>query len=91
MKLHWLVVGLAALGVVAADPALARVKKKAKPQCIDRPVQFSWHKFFNGPAPRPNGCSPPVFVNGEFIGQDPDPRIRFQLMRVPETGYKQNH
>jgi hypothetical protein len=72
--------------VVLAPPALAR--KKARPHCVDRPYQFSWNFLLPGqPAPQPNGCAPPVYNYGEFIGQDPDPYIRLQLMRDPATGY----
>ena len=76
------------LGLIAADPALARAKHKANRLCVDRPVEFSWGNFFSSrPAPGPNGCAPPVYAYGKFIGQDPDPNIRFQLMRDPTTGY----
>lgn len=87
MKLSWLIIVSAIVGIVAADPALARVRSKAKPQCIDRPVQFSLERLIFGPAPQPNGCAPPVYEFGRYIGQDPDPNIRFQLMRDPTTGY----
>lgn len=95
MKSKWpivVVAGLAGVGVLcalAADPALARSRHhKARAHCVDTPARFSWQRLWESPAPRPNGCSPPVFVNGEFIGQDPDPNIRFGLMRDPNTGYK---
>lgn len=94
MKLGWLfaaVLALIGLGAVAADPAAARTRHKAKPPCADRAVDFSWWRILDAPAPRPNGCTPPVFVDGEFIGQDPDSRVRFQLMRDPDTGYKQHN
>jgi hypothetical protein len=88
MKLQWLVVAVVGLGFVATDPALARARHKAKPYCDDRAAEFSWRRLWESPAPRPNGCSPPVFVDGEYIGQDPDPNIRFGLTRDPKTGYK---
>lgn len=85
MKYLWLL--LAALFLaVAVDPALA-AKKKTPPQCVDRPHQFSWSFLWSGSAPQPNYCSPPVYEYGRFIGQDPDPNIRFQLRRDPATGY----
>lgn len=93
MKMRWLVVllaGLACAGIVAADPAGARARHKAKPQCVDREVKFSWQRLWESPEPRPNGCAPPVFVDGEFIGQDPDLNIRAALRRDPDTGYKSN-
>jgi hypothetical protein len=92
MKIRWIVIAVAALvvgfGVIAADPALARVKHKAKPQCVDRPFEFSWSNLFSSrPAPQPNGCAPPVYAYGKYVGQDPDRNIRLQLKRDPATGY----
>jgi hypothetical protein len=103
MKLGWIAVALAALIVVAADPAAARSKHQdkhyakhytkhhnylAKRQCDDRPHQFSWSFLWSTwPAPQWNGCSPPVYANGRFVGQDPDINIRHQLRRDPSTGY----
>ena len=87
MKVRLAIVSVVVLSVIDASPALAR-EKKARAQCVDRPQQFSWNFLLPGqPAPRPNGCSPPVYNYGRFIGQDPDPYIRLQLMRDPGTGY----
>ena len=49
-----------------------------------RESRIGW--LFN-PAPQPNGCAPPVYAYGRYIGQDPDPFIRLQLKRDPATGY----
>ncbi len=89
MKFGRVVIAVAALGaLVAADPALARSKHKARARCIDPPVQFPWGGFLaSRPEPRPNGCAPPVYQYGKFIGQDPDRNIRHQLYRDPGTGY----
>lgn len=88
MRVHCTVILLAVLGVVAAEPALARTKSKARPQCVDRPQEFSWGFLLPGQRePQPNGCAPPVYNYGRYIGQDPDPNIRLQLMRDPATGY----
>ncbi len=88
MKLRWQLALIAGLALVAADPALARARHhKAAPRCIDHSAPFSWHGFFfNGPQ-QANGCTPPVYEYGHYIGQDPDPNIRAQLMRQPRTGY----
>jgi hypothetical protein len=86
MKIRWGVIALTVLGVVATDPALARSRHKARPHCVDRPLEFSWSGFWFNPPPKWNGCSPPVYVNGEFVGPDPDPNIRAQLRRDPATG-----
>jgi hypothetical protein len=86
MRIHLAIVSIAMLSV-AASPALARAKK-SQAQCVDRPQQFSWSFILPGhPAPQPNGCSPAVHNYGRYIGQDPDPNIRLQLMRDPATGY----
>lgn len=90
MKFRWIVMATAALvagvAVIAADPALARVKHKAQRQCVDQPREFSWSGVIFNPAPRPNGCAPAVYEYGKYVGQDPDPYIRLQLRRDPRTG-----
>lgn len=95
MKLRWSILVLSTLlglGTVA-EPAMARVKHFArvrhiaKPHCVYRPASFSFYSFFYSTPPRPNGCTPAVFYGGEYIGQDPDPNIRRQLLRDPGTGY----
>ncbi len=88
MKFGWiaLAVLVAGLAVIAADPALARAKK-VHVRCNDRPQTFTWGGIVTNPAPQPNGCSPAVYNYGRYVGQDPDPFIRQQLMRDPQTGY----
>jgi hypothetical protein len=86
MTLRWAVVTIAVLGLIATDPALARSRHKAKPHCAAQPLQFSWTGWLFNPPPQPNGCSPPVYAYGQFVGQDPDPNIRAQLKRDPATG-----
>ena len=97
MNVRWLMLwvaglGIAGLALVAADPALARSRHKAKPACAAQPAPFSWDGllFYNGP-PKPNGCAPAVFEHGKYVGQDPDLNIRAQLRRDPDTGYTPNH
>ncbi len=89
MKPGWIVIMLATL-VVTAGPVLARGKQRQLPRCVDRTYHFSFPDFILGlnPEPRPNGCAPPVFSEGYFIGQDPDPFIRHGLRTDPETGYE---
>lgn len=92
MKMRWLVLGisgLAAAGLVAAEPADARPRKKARIVCADRPAPFSWRGLVYNTKPRPNGCAPAVIEYGEFIGQDPDPNVRAALRRDPNAGYTQ--
>jgi hypothetical protein len=86
MKIRWIAFAFAALGLIAADPALAKKRHAARPVCIDRPAQWSFWGVWANPAPYPNGCAPPVYAYGRFIGQDPDPFIRQQMMRDPTTG-----
>ena len=98
MKSGLVVVAIATLlGAVLApgDEVSARSRDaasyknyKSKARCADRPLNFSWRLLWDSPEPRPNGCAPPVFVGGQFVGQDPDPLIRLQLMRDPHTGYR---
>jgi len=83
---------VAVTSFIAADPALARAKKhnthNAKARCVDRPQNFSWDFIWTlGSDPKPNGCAPPVYAYGRYQGQDPDPFIRQQLKRDPQTGY----
>jgi hypothetical protein len=88
MKLAWFVVAIAALAIAAVDGAQARTKhQRAGAQCVDQPLRFSWWGFLTNPPPEPNGCAPPVYVGGDYVGQDPDPYIRLQLSRDPATGY----
>jgi hypothetical protein len=88
MRFCCAVVLFAALVIGAADPALARAKSRNRSLCVDRPQEFSWNFLIPGQrVPQPNGCAPPVYNYGRYIGQDPDPYIRLQLMRDPATGY----
>jgi hypothetical protein len=87
MRFCWTVIAVAALALIVTDPAAARKRHHVKLRCDDYPVHFSWYGVWSNPAPRPNGCAPPVYAYGEYIGQDPDPFIRSQLLRDPTTGY----
>jgi hypothetical protein len=91
MNTKWIAIaaiGLAA-GLVAAGPADARTKRKAPRACVEQPQVFTFGGIFSNPAPRPNGCSPAVHAYGRYVGQDPDPFIRQQLLRDPQTGFTQ--
>jgi hypothetical protein len=89
MKLSWFAIAVAivALTVTASDPAAARARHKARPRCVDQPYAFSVYGLILNPRPQPNGCAPPVYAYGEYVGQDPDPNIRLNLMRDPQSGY----
>ena len=86
----WIVLaGFAAFALLASDPALARAKRKAVVvRCHPAPARSGIGGLFETRAePQPNGCAPAVYQYGKFVGQDPDARIRQQLLRDPATGY----
>jgi hypothetical protein len=91
MKSIWIAIAAVALtagvAVVAADSAQAKPKKKIVRVCADPPRTFTFGGLLFNPAPQPNGCSPAVYARGRYVGQDPDPFIRSQLLRDPDTGY----
>ena len=81
----------AVIAVNATDAAHARARhhQKAARHCVEQPRHDTGvFGFLFNPAPEPNGCAPPVYVYGRYQGQDPDPYIRQQLMRDPQTGYR---
>jgi hypothetical protein len=92
MNLKWIAIAAVTLAagtafiVQPADARTKRVKQKIV-RCVDRPQTFSWSGIFFNPAPEPNGCAPAVYAFGRYVGQDPDPNIRAQLLRDPRTGY----
>ncbi len=92
MNWRWLAVvaaGVALTGAVAAEPAFAaKAKKKVVGSVCQDNVGGPTFRgiWFNG-EPQPNGCAPPVYYGSRYIGQDPDPFIRSQLLRQPETGF----
>jgi hypothetical protein len=84
----------AALGIAIAAPALAQQSRQpATPTCVDNNPHRSivGMLFSTGPVPQANGCAPPVYSGGRFIGQDPDPNIRLQMLRDSDNeGYHLN-
>ncbi len=95
MKSRWLIVVVAGLlawafcapGRRSGLGARSRHHKARAALHRSRGAVFLGAAFFGIAGPQPNGCAPPVFEYGHYIGQDPDPNIRFQLMREPDTGY----
>ena len=92
MKSRWLVMAVAGLACTAvaaglAGSASARVKQNARPGCVAQPAQITLESIIFGTRPVPNGCAPPVFSNGQYVGQDPDPNIRAYLQRDWQSGY----
>ena len=78
--------------VMVTTASLAKPRKPMQPVCNDPVVAFSWRDFILGTRPiEANGCAPPVYEGGRFIGQDPDPNIRLQLRRDwVNEGYELN-
>jgi hypothetical protein len=71
-------IGLAAFAAAGATPALARDFHYSAAQAAR---QLELYAIPDGP--RVPGPLPPtaVTVNGEIVGNDPDPRIRLSLIR----------
>jgi hypothetical protein len=95
MTFKWIAIAAIGLvaGLIAADPASARakhpkqLKHKVARACVEQPQVFTFGGIFSNRAPQPNGCAPAVYARGRYVGQDPDPFIRSQLLRDPDTGY----
>jgi hypothetical protein len=70
--------GLAAFATAGATPALARNIHYSAAQAARQMALYA-----SPDAPRIAGPLPPtaVTVNGEVVGNDPDPRIRLSLIR----------
>ena len=79
MKIRLAVASIVLLSVIAASPALARVKK-ARAQCVDRPQQFSWNFLLPGqPAPVAPGVRA---VSQTVTANENQQTLRLQVMRV---------
>jgi hypothetical protein len=88
--MKWLVVmaaGLACAGMISDAANAAPVKRKVQPVCADQPTPFSLERLIFATRPQPNGCAPPVYANGTYVGQDPDANIRAYLRHDPQSGY----
>jgi hypothetical protein len=76
---------IAALALaMVASPALAKKpRQQVSVGCVDNWPRRSLSEilFSFGQEPRANGCAPAVHDHGQFIGQDPDPNVRLQLLR----------
>jgi hypothetical protein len=86
MTLRSAVLLAAGFVLIACGPALAKMRHAVAPRCDVRPLKFSWSGFLFNPPPKWNGCSPPVYTDGRFVGQDPDTNIRTGLARDPASG-----
>jgi hypothetical protein len=80
---------IAALALaMVTSPAVAKkprqhADRQVSAGCVDNwPRRSLSEIFFSfGQEPRANGCAPAVHDHGQFIGQDPDPNVRLQLLR----------
>ncbi len=86
MKLKWILMAIVAVALVDSSPAFAR-KHRAPAASPCSGTLSDIFRLRCPPQPRWNGRSPPVYVNGRYVGQDPDPNIRFQLMRQYQMGW----
>ena len=70
--------GVAAFAAAGAEPALARPIHYSVAQAL-----LQMNLYASPDAPRVAGPLPPtaVTVNGQVVGNDPDPRIRLSLIR----------
>jgi len=67
---------------LAFSPALAKTKQQQKSIAPQGDEAYAYAPD-NGATPMPGQFTPGVYQFGVYQGWDPDPSIRFQLMRVP--------
>jgi hypothetical protein len=80
MTLKWVLIATVAMALVDSSQAAARQRRAA----AANPCTGTLSDIFRLSCPperRWNGKAPPVYANGVYVGQDPDPNIRFQLLR----------
>ncbi len=96
MKFRWMAVALAGtllVGASASEATSAKHKKHWKyytrEYCREPAVTPSIVDWLFGVRPKPewNGCSPPVYSSGDYVGEDPDRHVRATLTRDPSQGY----
>jgi hypothetical protein len=77
-KYFQIALGMAAFAAAGATPALARPIHYSAAQAL-----LQMNLYASPDAPRVPGPLPPtaVTVNGQVVGNDPDPRIRLSLIR----------
>ena len=81
MKLKLLLIAAIAVAMLDVSPASARKRRVVEPNPCTGMLLYDFFRGECPPEPRWNGRSPPVYVDGKYIGQDPDPRIRMQMQR----------
>ena len=63
-----------------APSAGRRLRRPASDVLLEFPV------YRRQRAARRTAAAPPVYTYGKYIGQDPDPNVRLQLLRDPGEG-----
>jgi hypothetical protein len=84
-----LLIAVTAFTALVGSPALARVQQNVPPQ--SQPAQSQDPGFFGiRPLHPPAGTNPAYAVygaGGHYIGSDPDPRVRQQMLSDSYLGY----
>jgi opacity protein-like surface antigen len=75
------------LAAVAASPALAQKNQKKQQQMADNPdYAYAYQAYAWVPTDAGSKAkTEEVWLNGEYLGADPDPFIRSQLLRDPPS------
>lgn len=96
MKLQFIGFAIAGALLIGAGPSDAASSKHkthwkyyTRQYCRDVAIQPSIVEWLVGVRPKPewNGCSPPVYSGGDYVGEDPDLHVRATLARDPSQGY----
>jgi hypothetical protein len=84
MRTFFASVAAAALAIALVSPTLAATKHR-------HPVANDAARAYGAAVPAPGAFYAPnrdsVFFDNHVIGQDPDPNIRFQILRDPPENY----
>jgi hypothetical protein len=78
-----------AIVALAVSPAFAKTKQQQKSMAPQGDISKAQsedanaYALENGAYAGPSGLTPGVYQFGVYQGWDPDPSIRFELMRVP--------
>ena len=83
-----------ALATLVASPALADSAKSSKARSMSGQQSYAaGNAGYDAFAAADNGVTiggPAIFVNGVYVGWDPDPAIRLQLIKDPLPQYQGN-
>ena len=83
-----------ALATLVASPALADSAKSSKARSVSGQQSYAaGNAGYDAFAAADSGVTiggPAIFVNGVYVGWDPDPAIRLQLIKDPLPQYQGN-